>query len=145
MLCLANYFDASCISKADLLYCTLEPLNSTVFPGIPYSMQVNSDFASEQARYIAHPPLSSVLPTSTETCAAPHPRHSPSFQQTLSEHGASSITVVYHSLGAALSLLESVYLQVRGSAGGRLQDAPCWESGICQLSGQKPKRAGDAY
>ena len=33
-------------------------------------------------------------------------------QQTLSAHGASSVTVVGHSLGAALSLLDGVYLRI---------------------------------
>lgn len=34
-------------------------------------------------------------------------------QQTLSEHGALSVTVVGHSLGAALALLDGVYIHVQ--------------------------------
>ena len=37
-------------------------------------------------------------------------------KQTLSQHGASSVTVVGHSLGAALSLLDGVYLRVQLSS-----------------------------
>ena len=42
-------------------------------------------------------------------------------QQTLSAHGASSVTVVGHSLGAALALLDSVYFRAQLDASVHVQ------------------------
>ncbi|KAH9055743.1 lipase class 3 family protein [Lactarius vividus] len=70
-----------------------EPLDSSLFPGVPSSVEVHDGFASEQAR-TASAILSAV-------------------QQTLSAHSASSVTVVGHSLGAALALLDGVYLRLQ--------------------------------
>ncbi|KAF8259379.1 lipase, partial [Lactarius quietus] len=74
----------------------LESLDSSLFPGIPSSVEVHSGFASEQA---------STAPTILSAV-----------QQTLSEHGASSVTTLGHSLGAALSLLDAVYLRLQLSS-----------------------------
>ncbi|KAI9440889.1 lipase class 3 family protein [Lactarius indigo] len=71
----------------------LRTLDSSLFPGVPSSVEVHNGFASEQAR-TASTILSYV-------------------QQTLSAHGASSVTVVGHSLGAALALLDGVYFRVQ--------------------------------
>jgi len=81
------------LTDADFI---LEPLDATLFPGIPSSVEVHDGFASEQA---------STAPTILSYV-----------KQILSEHGASSVTVVGHSLGAALSLLDGVYLRVQLSA-----------------------------
>ncbi|KAJ3555043.1 hypothetical protein NM688_g2796 [Phlebia brevispora] len=68
----------------------LETLDSSLFPGISSSVEVHSGFADEQAQ-TAQQVLSAV-------------------QTALSRFGASQVTMVGHSLGAALSLLDSVYL-----------------------------------
>src|SRR6266702_6428297 len=58
------------------------------------------------------PPLSSVLRIPTKNLCSTAPTILSHVQQTLSAHGASSVTVVGHSLGAALSLLDGVYLRI---------------------------------
>ncbi|KAF8259380.1 Alpha/Beta hydrolase protein [Lactarius quietus] len=84
----------SYVSLADLTdaHLTVGKLDSSLFPGIPSSVKVHNGFSSEQA---------STAPTIFSAV-----------QQTLSTHNASSVTVVGHSLGAALSLLDAVYLRV---------------------------------
>ncbi|KAH9043989.1 lipase class 3 family protein [Lactarius hengduanensis] len=72
------------------------PLDASLFPGIPSSVEAHDGFASQQAR-TASAILSAV-------------------QQTLSVHGTSSVTVVGHSLGAALALLDGVYLRIHLNA-----------------------------
>ncbi|KAI9458357.1 lipase class 3 family protein [Lactarius psammicola] len=74
----------------------LESLDPTLFPGVPSSVQAHHGFALEQA--------------STATTILSH------VQQTLSEHSTSSVAVVGHSLGAALSLLDGVYLSLHLNA-----------------------------
>ncbi|KAI0285637.1 lipase [Russula brevipes] len=71
----------------------LEPLDSSLFPGIPSAVKAHNGFAREQAS-TALAILSAV-------------------QKTLSEHGVSSVTVVGHSLGGALALLDGVFLSMR--------------------------------
>ncbi|EDR15374.1 uncharacterized protein LACBIDRAFT_301626 [Laccaria bicolor S238N-H82] len=68
----------------------LEPLDSTLFPGISSSIEVHSGFAFEQAK------------TATTILAA--------VRKAISAHRATKVTVVGHSLGAAIALLDSVYL-----------------------------------
>lgn len=65
-------------------------LDSSLFPGISSSVQVHNGFADEQAK------------TATQVLAA--------VQNALSAHGASHVTTVGHSLGAALALLDGVFL-----------------------------------
>ncbi|KAI5123183.1 hypothetical protein M0805_003950 [Coniferiporia weirii] len=67
-----------------------ENLDSTLFPGIDSSITVHSGFADEHAK-VANLVLSAV-------------------QQTLSAHPGASVTMVGHSLGAALALLDTVFL-----------------------------------
>lgn len=74
----------------------LAPLDASLFPGIPSSVEAHDGFASQQAR------------TASEILSA--------VQQTLSAHGTSSVTVVGHSLGAALALLDGVYLRLNLNA-----------------------------
>lgn len=74
----------------------LESLDSSLFPGIPSSVEVHNGFASEQA---------STAPTILSYV-----------KQTLSQHGTSSVTVVGHSLGAALALIDGVYLHLQLSS-----------------------------
>ncbi|KAF8968553.1 lipase [Flammula alnicola] len=68
----------------------LTNLNSTLFPGISSSIQVHSGFADEHAK------------TATSVLSA--------VQTAIQKSGLKKVTLVGHSLGAALSLLESVYL-----------------------------------
>ncbi|KAI9440856.1 lipase [Lactarius indigo] len=69
-------------------------LDSTLFPGLPSSIQVHSGFAAEHAK---------------------------TAQTILAQHGASSVTVTGHSLGAALALLDAVYLPLHLPAGTRVR------------------------
>lgn len=68
----------------------LETLDSTLFPGISSSIEAHSGFANEQAK------------TATSILAA--------VQQAMSKYSATQVTMVGHSLGAAITLLDSVYL-----------------------------------
>ncbi|KAK2462712.1 hypothetical protein APHAL10511_005230 [Amanita phalloides] len=68
----------------------LENLDSTLFPGISSSVECHSGFSNEQAK------------TATNVLSA--------VQTALSTHGAGRVTVVGHSLGAAIALLDGVYL-----------------------------------
>ncbi|KIJ93133.1 hypothetical protein K443DRAFT_646862 [Laccaria amethystina LaAM-08-1] len=68
----------------------LKPLNPTLFPGISSSIEAHSGFANEQAK------------TATKILAA--------VRTAISAHSATKVTIVGHSLGAALALLDSVYL-----------------------------------
>ncbi|KAN0132755.1 alpha/beta-hydrolase [Lactarius tabidus] len=71
----------------------LESLDPSLFPGIPASVEVHNGFASEQA---------STAPTILSYV-----------KQALTAHGASSVTIVGHSLGAALALIDGVYLRLQ--------------------------------
>ena len=75
-----------------------ESLSSALFPGLSSSVQVHSGFANEHAK-----PASSILSAVQDTLSK--------FPQT------TSITTVGHSLGAALSLLEAVHLQLNLPSG----------------------------
>lgn len=79
----------SLLADADFF---LFPLNSTLFPGIPLGVEAHVGFSSHQAN-TASTILSAV-------------------QTTLSKLGASSVTVVGHSLGGALALLDGIYLRL---------------------------------
>ncbi|KAJ7227558.1 lipase [Mycena rebaudengoi] len=68
----------------------LEPLNPLLFPGLSPSVLVHSGFADEHAA------------TATDVLAA--------VQNATTRFGATKVTTVGHSLGGALSLIESVYL-----------------------------------
>ncbi|KAH9074973.1 lipase class 3 family protein [Lactarius deliciosus] len=91
----------------------LESLDSPLFPGVPSSVKVHDGFASEQAKYVTRSPLSLLFRTPTTNSRSTAPKILSYVQQTLgvSVHGASSVTVVGHSLGAALSLLDGLYLR----------------------------------
>ncbi|KAF7333769.1 Lipase-3 domain-containing protein [Mycena venus] len=68
----------------------LEPLNPLLFPGLSPSVLVHSGFADEHAA------------TATDVLAA--------VKNATTRFGATKVTMVGHSLGGALSLIESVYL-----------------------------------
>ncbi|KAJ7708834.1 lipase [Mycena rosella] len=68
----------------------LESLDPTLFPGLSSSIEAHSGFADEQAK------------TAPQILAA--------VQTALSTFGVSQVTIVGHSLGAAIGLLDSVYL-----------------------------------
>ncbi|KAF8623158.1 hypothetical protein AX17_007546 [Amanita inopinata Kibby_2008] len=78
--------------QADLtdLDIIMEKLNPTLFPGIDSSVKVHSGFANEQAK------------TATQVLSA--------VQTTISKFGARQVALVGHSLGAAIALLDSIYL-----------------------------------
>ncbi|KAF9236095.1 Alpha/Beta hydrolase protein [Melanogaster broomeanus] len=75
----------------------LTSLDSTLFPGISSSIEVHSGFAESQAD------------TATQVLAA--------VKTTMAEYGTSTVTMVGHSLGAAITLLDSVYLPLWLPAG----------------------------
>ncbi|KAH8989451.1 lipase [Lactarius akahatsu] len=79
----------------------LESLDSSLFPGVPSSVEVHDGFASEQA---------STAPTILYFV-----------EETLLAYDASSVTVVGHSLGAALALLDGVYLRIQLSSSVNVQ------------------------
>ncbi|KAJ6561092.1 lipase [Mycena vulgaris] len=68
----------------------LDSLDPALFPGLSSSIEVHSGFANEQAK------------TASLVLAA--------VQSGLSTFGLTKVTLVGHSLGAALSLLDSIYL-----------------------------------
>ncbi|KAJ7490876.1 Alpha/Beta hydrolase protein [Mycena latifolia] len=67
-----------------------ETLNATLFPGLSSSIKAHSGFANEQAK------------TATQILAA--------VKSGLSKFAVKKVTFVGHSLGGAISLLDSVYL-----------------------------------
>ncbi|KAF8470270.1 lipase [Russula ochroleuca] len=71
----------------------LEQLDTSLFPGIPSDVEAHSGFVDEQAK------------TASEILSA--------VENTLSTQGLSSVTVVGHSLGGALALLDGVYLRLQ--------------------------------
>ncbi|KAI0297460.1 lipase [Multifurca ochricompacta] len=75
----------------------LGPLDSNLFPGVPSDVLVHSGFAQEHAK-------------TAETILA-------NIKDALTKYSATSVTSVGHSLGAALALLESVYLPLHLPSG----------------------------
>ncbi|CAA7264954.1 unnamed protein product [Cyclocybe aegerita] len=71
----------------------LQNLDSTLFPGVDSSVEVHSGFAREQAK------------TATDVLSA--------VNTVISTYGASNVTIVGHSLGAAIALLDGVYLPLQ--------------------------------
>jgi len=68
----------------------LKSLNPTLFPGVSSSVEAHSGFANEQAQ------------TAPTILAA--------VQKAIAAHSATKVTIVGHSLGAAIALLDGVYL-----------------------------------
>ncbi|KAI0258641.1 Alpha/Beta hydrolase protein [Gloeopeniophorella convolvens] len=66
------------------------PLDPTLFPNVPLDALAHSGFSEEQAK------------TASDVLSA--------VQTTLDAHNANTVTIVGHSLGAAIALLDSVYL-----------------------------------
>jgi len=79
----------------------LDGLDPTLFPGVPSSVQVHQGFALEQAK------------TAPEILAA--------VQTLLEQHSSSSVVLIGHSLGAALALLDTVYLPLHLPSGTRVR------------------------
>ncbi|KAF5352086.1 hypothetical protein D9758_009374 [Tetrapyrgos nigripes] len=75
----------------------LEPLDATLFPGVSSSIKAHNGFADEQAK------------TATTILSA--------VQSAMSAHGTNSVTIVGHSLGAAISLIDSIYLPLHLPSG----------------------------
>ncbi|TFK47200.1 alpha/beta-hydrolase [Heliocybe sulcata] len=82
------------ITDADIDKTTLD---STLFPGISSSIEVHAGFAESQAD------------SATDVLAA--------VKSTLSTYGTSTVTLVGHSLGGAISLLDLVYLPLHLPSG----------------------------
>jgi len=78
------------ITDADFF---LEPLDSSLFPGVSSGVEAHNGFAGDQAD------------TATDILAA--------VEETMAAHGATSVTTTGHSLGAALSLLDALYLSIQ--------------------------------
>ncbi|KDR85907.1 hypothetical protein GALMADRAFT_218973 [Galerina marginata CBS 339.88] len=68
----------------------LESLDPTLFPGVSSSVEAHSGFANEQAK------------TATTILSA--------VKSAIAAHSATKVTIVGHSLGAAIALLDGVYL-----------------------------------
>jgi len=79
----------------------LESLDSTLFPGVSSSVEAHNGFAAEQAK------------TASSVLAA--------VQKGMSQFGATKVTIVGHSLGAAISLIDSVYLPLHLPSGTTFQ------------------------
>jgi len=75
----------------------LENLDSTLFPGISSSIKVHSGFATSQAS------------SATDVLSA--------VQSTMSKYDTSTVTITGHSLGAAIALLDFVYLPLHLPSG----------------------------
>ncbi|GLB41588.1 putative alpha beta-hydrolase [Lyophyllum shimeji] len=75
----------------------LESLDSSLFPGVSSSVQVHNGFKDAQAK------------SATAVLSA--------VQTAMSRNGATSVTIVGHSLGGAIALLSSVYLPLHLPAG----------------------------
>jgi len=79
----------------------LAPLDPTLFPSLPSGIEVHNGFGSEQAK------------TASSILAA--------VEQGMSKFGVGKVTMVGHSLGAAISLIDSVYLGLHLPAGTGFQ------------------------
>ncbi|KXN85767.1 Lipase [Leucoagaricus sp. SymC.cos] len=75
------------LTDGDIILGNLDP---TLFPGIPSSMESHSGFRDAHAR------------TATEILAA--------VNDAISQHSATKVTIVGHSLGCAIALLDGIYL-----------------------------------
>ncbi|KAH8110750.1 lipase [Phellopilus nigrolimitatus] len=82
------------LTDVDIQFVTLD---SKLFPGIDPSVKVHDGFAASHAR--AAPSVLSAV------------------QQTLTAHPTASVSIVGHSLGAALALLDSVFLPLHLPSG----------------------------
>lgn len=80
---------------------SLATLSTSLFPGISSSIECHNGFASAQAS------------TATSILAA--------VQSGMSKYGATKVTMVGHSLGAAISLIDSVYLPLHLPSGTTFQ------------------------
>ncbi|KAI0358195.1 alpha/beta-hydrolase [Trametes cingulata] len=85
------------ITDADFF---LASLDATLFPGISSSIEVHSGFAESHAD------------TATSVLQA--------VQQTMNTHGTNSVVTTGHSLGAAIALLDAVYLHMHLPASARI-------------------------
>ncbi|PIL27078.1 hypothetical protein GSI_10217 [Ganoderma sinense ZZ0214-1] len=79
----------------NFLFCQV-PLNSDMFPGVDESVRVHKGYARVQSRSAA------------AVIAA--------VEQALSQHSTKKVTVVGHSMGAAVALLDAIYLSLHLSS-----------------------------
>ncbi|KII86173.1 hypothetical protein PLICRDRAFT_43756 [Plicaturopsis crispa FD-325 SS-3] len=75
----------------------LSGLDSTLYPGLSSSIEVHNGFGGEQAK------------SATDVLAA--------VQSAMQKYGATTVTTTGHSLGAAISLLDAVYLPLHLPSG----------------------------
>lgn len=80
------------LEDADII---LESLDSSLFPGVPSNVHIHSGFAGSHSRSAA-----SVLAA---------------VKSSISKHQAKSVTITGHSLGAAIALIDAVYLPLHVS------------------------------
>lgn len=86
----------------------LESLNPSLFPGVPSSVEAHSGFAGEQAKSVpfcisTHDSAEGNRNrTATQILSA--------VQTAIAQHSATRVTIVGHSLGAAIALLDGIYL-----------------------------------
>jgi predicted lipase len=73
-------------------------------------VEVHNGFASEQARYVTS---LSIATHPNKKIRSTAPTILSYVKQALTAHGASSVTIVGHSLGAALALIDGVYLRLQ--------------------------------
>lgn len=93
-------YSLSLLTDANIAFTTLDP---KLFPGVPTAIQVHSGFAATQAQ-TAKSILSAVKST-LSTFASTSP----------------SVTLVGHSLGAAISLLDAIYLPLHLPSGTKFK------------------------
>ncbi|KAF5379498.1 hypothetical protein D9615_006485 [Tricholomella constricta] len=79
----------------------LEPLDVGLFPGIDSEMEVHNGFAKAHAEHVLLPFIN-VNTTAKDVLA--------SVKTALQQSGFNQVTIVGHSLGAALAVLDGVYL-----------------------------------
>lgn len=106
-----------CSERSTASFCSLavltdasipkKTLDATLFPGISSSVEVHEGFANEQAKYVS-------LRRFLNYASSFHHRTATlvlsAVQTAISRFGATHVTMVGHSLGAALSLIDAVYL-----------------------------------
>lgn len=86
-----------------------ENLDSTLFPGISSSIKAHSGFANEQAKCVFGYSKTAKY-SKSDTARRTAPNVLAAVNTAISKFGAKQVTLVGHSLGAAISLLDSVYL-----------------------------------
>ena len=127
----------------------LEPLDSSLFPNIPSSVEVHNGFASDQARYTTRPSLLALFRIPT--------KHSQDrdYDPLLRQAGTLRARRVIRHSGRPLSRCGTLTPRRRlppsptqreyECASGWIWDASGRESGLCGLGRRQPRRTCDAH